>query len=164
MINQFLKSECFFDLQFIQYYKGFELLRRWKMKSHNQAVDFSNLEAIDAEVLADEAKEQEEATATAAAVEGGGATKGCPTDEGHVDEVVAAPRKRLNIYIYIYIYKRTSVASYFEALCLLFWGFFLSFLFKKKSIILNTTSVLVIFFVLISLTFLLEGPFLQLVN
>ncbi|KAL0001439.1 hypothetical protein SO802_015220 [Lithocarpus litseifolius] len=50
--------------------------------------------AIDIEALADEAKEQEEATAVA--VEGNGATKGRPTDEacvheGHVNEVVIAP-------------------------------------------------------------------------
>nr|POE52748.1 hypothetical protein CFP56_23161 [Quercus suber] len=63
--------------------------------SKSQAVDFSNLfEAIDTEVLADEAKEQGEATA--ATVGGDGATKGGPTDEarvdeGHVDEVIAAP-------------------------------------------------------------------------
>ena len=95
-IDQFLKSECFFDLQFIQYYKGFELLRRWMMKHHSQAVDFSNLdfEAIDTKVLVNEAKEQGEATTTA--VGGEGATKGGPmdearVDEGHMDKVVAAP-------------------------------------------------------------------------
>ena len=43
MIDKFLKSKRFSDLQFIQYYKGFELLRRWTMKHHSQAVDFSNL-------------------------------------------------------------------------------------------------------------------------
>ena len=60
VIDQFLKSERFFDLQFIQYYKGFERLRRRTMKHYSQAVDFSNLdfEAIDTEVLVDEAKEQ----------------------------------------------------------------------------------------------------------
>ena len=60
VIDQFLKSERFFDLQFIQYYKGFELLHRRTMKHYSQAVDFSNLdfEAIDTEVLVDEAKEQ----------------------------------------------------------------------------------------------------------
>ena len=96
MIDQFLKSERFLDLQFIQYYKGFELLFRWTMKHHSQAVDFSNLDfkAIDTKVLVDEAKEQGEATV--ATVGGDGATKGGPTDEarvdqGHVDKVVAAP-------------------------------------------------------------------------
>ena len=44
VIAQLLRSEHFSDLQFIQYYKGFELLRRWKMKHHNQAVDFFNLD------------------------------------------------------------------------------------------------------------------------
>ena len=60
MIDQFLKSERFLDLQFIQYYKGFELLCRWTMKHHSQALDFSNLDfkAIDTKVLVDEAKEQ----------------------------------------------------------------------------------------------------------
>ena len=60
VIDQFLKSERFFDLQFIQYYKGFELLHKRTMKHYSQAVDFSNLdfEAIDTEVLVDEAKEQ----------------------------------------------------------------------------------------------------------
>ena len=95
-IDQFLKSECFFDLQFIQYYKGFELLHRWMMKHHSQAADFSNLdfEAIDTEVLVNGAKEQGEATTIA--VVGEGATKGGPTDEarmdeGHMDKVVVAP-------------------------------------------------------------------------
>ena len=67
VIQNFKKSDHFSDLQFIQYYKGFELLCRWMMKYHNQAVDFSNLdfEAIDTEILADEAREQEAATAIA---------------------------------------------------------------------------------------------------
>ena len=54
-------------------------------------MDFSNLnfEAIDTEVLANEAKEQTEATVIA--VEGDSATKGVPANEGCVDEVVAAP-------------------------------------------------------------------------
>ncbi|KAK9996708.1 hypothetical protein SO802_021394 [Lithocarpus litseifolius] len=53
------KSEVPVFDEFIQYYKGFELLRRWMMKHHSQAMDFSNLdfEAIDTEVLVDEAKE-----------------------------------------------------------------------------------------------------------
>ena len=96
VIDQFLKSERFLDLQFIQYYKGFELLCRWTMKHHSQAVDFSNLDfkAIDTKVLVDEAKEQGEATV--AIVGGDGATKGGPTDEArvdedHVDKVVTAP-------------------------------------------------------------------------
>ena len=57
-----MQLEQFLDLQFIQYFKGFELLWRWMMKHHNLVVDFSNLdfEKIDIEILADEAKEQEE--------------------------------------------------------------------------------------------------------
>ena len=91
VIDQFLKSKCFVDLQFIQYYKGFELLRKWMVKHHSQAMDISNLdfEAINTDVLADKAKEQEEATTTT--IEGNGTTEGRPTNEGHVDEVVTAP-------------------------------------------------------------------------
>ena len=59
VIQQFTKFEPFFDLQFIQYFKGFELLCRWTMKYLGLAVDFSNLdfETIDIEILANEAKE-----------------------------------------------------------------------------------------------------------
>jgi len=91
VIDQFLKFERFADLQFIQYYKGFELLRKWMVTHHSQAMDFSNLDfkAIDTDVLTDEAKEQEEATADA--VKGNGATEGGPTDEVHVNKVVTAP-------------------------------------------------------------------------
>ncbi|KAK9993902.1 hypothetical protein SO802_023605 [Lithocarpus litseifolius] len=55
------------EIQFIQYLKGSELLCRWTMKHHSLAMDFSNLdfETIDTEILADEAKEQKEATTTA---------------------------------------------------------------------------------------------------
>lgn len=61
------------------------------MKHHSEAMDFSNLdfETIDTEVLANEAKEQEEATAVV--VEGDGATEGGPMVEGCMDEVIAAP-------------------------------------------------------------------------
>jgi len=63
-----MKSEQFSDLQFIQYFKGFELLCRWTMKHHRLAVDFSNLnfKKIDTEILDNEAKELEETDATAA--------------------------------------------------------------------------------------------------
>ena len=45
----------------MQYFKGFEFLRRWTMKHHSLAVDFSGLdfEKINTEILEDEAKEQE---------------------------------------------------------------------------------------------------------
>nr|POE64215.1 hypothetical protein CFP56_58945 [Quercus suber] len=78
-------------LQTDKYYRGFELLRKWMVKHHSHAMDFSNLdfEAIDTNVLPDEAKEQEEATV--AAVEGNGATEGRLADEGHVNDVVTAP-------------------------------------------------------------------------
>ena len=71
VVDQFMKSEHFFDLQFIQYFKGFELLRRWTMKHHSLVVDFSNLnfEKIDTKILTDKAKELEE-TDTAAAIGG----------------------------------------------------------------------------------------------
>ena len=59
VVQQFMKSKHFSDLQFIQYFKGFELLCKWMMNHHNQVMDFSNLnfEAIDNKVLANEAKE-----------------------------------------------------------------------------------------------------------
>ena len=87
VIAQLLRSEHFSDLQFIQYYKGFELLRRWTMKHHNQAVDFLNLdfEIIDTKILADEAKEQEEVIAIVAVevVGGDDAMDAGQTDQGH---------------------------------------------------------------------------------
>ena len=60
-----MQSEQFSDFQFIQYFKGFELLRRWTMKHYSLVVDFSNLdfEKIDTEILADKAKDQEETEA-----------------------------------------------------------------------------------------------------
>nr|POE85145.1 hypothetical protein CFP56_55370 [Quercus suber] len=63
VIQKFKQLEEFSDLQFLQYFKGFELLRLWTMKHHSLAVDFSSLdfEKIDTEVLEDEAKELEEA-------------------------------------------------------------------------------------------------------
>ena len=47
----------------MQYFKGFELLRRWTMKHHSLAVAFSCLdfEKIDIEILEDEAKEMDQA-------------------------------------------------------------------------------------------------------
>ena len=61
VVDQFMKSEHFSDLQLIQYFKGFELLRRWIMKHHSLPVDFSNLDfkKIDTEILVDKAKELE---------------------------------------------------------------------------------------------------------
>ena len=63
VIQKFKQSEEFSNLQFMQYFKGFELLHRWTMKPHSLAVDFSGLdfEKIDMEILEDEAKEHEEA-------------------------------------------------------------------------------------------------------
>lgn len=86
-----MKSEHFSDLQFIQYYKGFELLCKWMMKHHNQVMDFSNLdfEAIDTKVLAEEAKEQEETTIVA--VGGRGATDAGQANPGQGDEAIARP-------------------------------------------------------------------------
>ena len=85
-----MKSKHFFDLQFIQYYEGFELLRRWMMKHHSQDVDFSNLdfEVVDIEVLADETKEQEETT-TVAATGGEDAADAGGVDPSQGDKVVA---------------------------------------------------------------------------
>ena len=66
------------------------------MKHHNQAVDFSNLdfETIHTETLTDEAREQEEAAATAAVaaiVGGDNATNAERANQGHEDEVVTTP-------------------------------------------------------------------------
>nr|POE52350.1 hypothetical protein CFP56_65584 [Quercus suber] len=61
VIQKFMQSKQFSDLQFIQYFKGFELQQRWKMKHHSLVVDFSNLdfEKIDTKILTDKAKELE---------------------------------------------------------------------------------------------------------
>lgn len=62
------------------------------MKHHNQAMDFSNLdfETIDTEILANEAREQEEAAATAV-VGGDDAIDAGRVDQGHEDEIVTTP-------------------------------------------------------------------------
>ena len=67
VIQKFKQSDDFSGLQFIQYFKGIELLRQWTMKHHSLAVDFSNLEfeKIDIKILAYEAKEREENEADA---------------------------------------------------------------------------------------------------
>nr|POF16847.1 hypothetical protein CFP56_17416 [Quercus suber] len=67
VIQRFKQSEKFSNLQFMQYFKGFELLRRWTMKHHSLAVYFSSLdfEKIDTKILEDEAKELEEAESSA---------------------------------------------------------------------------------------------------
>lgn len=59
VIQKFMQLEQFSNLQFIQYFKGFELLQRWTMKHHSLVMDFSNLDfkKIDIEILTDEAKE-----------------------------------------------------------------------------------------------------------
>ena len=79
-------------------------------------MDFSNLdfEAINTDVLADKAKEQEEATTTT--IEGNGTTEGRPTNEGHVDEVITAPwKKTFNIFL-LFSFLKTLATSCFEAL------------------------------------------------
>ena len=93
VISKFLESDRFFDLQFDQYFKGFELLHRWMMKHHNQVADFLNLdfEAIDTKILANKTKEKEGEAVATAVIEGDGAIGGRPVDEGYVEEVVAAP-------------------------------------------------------------------------
>ena len=100
MISKFLESNRFSDLQFVQYFKGLELLRRWMMKHQNQVADFTNLdfEAIDTEILANETKEKEDETIAKVtdAAEGdntttGGVANETHIDEGHVEEAVSAP-------------------------------------------------------------------------
>ena len=62
IIQKFKQSKEFSDLQFMQYFKGFELLHQWTIKHHSLAMDFSSLdfEKIDMKILEDEAKEQEQ--------------------------------------------------------------------------------------------------------
>ena len=105
MIAKFLESDHFFDLQFVQYFKGFELLSRWLMKHHSRVADFTNLdfETIDTEILANKTKEKEDETVAGAtdAVEGdgiaeggtaaGGVTNKAHMDVGHIEEVVSSP-------------------------------------------------------------------------
>ena len=81
VIQKFKQSKEFSDLQFMQYFKGLELLRRWTMKHHSLAVDFSSLdfEKIDTEVLEDKAKELGEAES--GAVEKDKAVEGKDADE-----------------------------------------------------------------------------------
>ena len=85
VIAKFLESDCFFDMQFEQYFKGFELLCHWMTKHHSYVVDFANLdfEAIDTEILADEANEKEGETIAEATevVEGEGTTTEGANDE-----------------------------------------------------------------------------------
>ena len=97
MISKFLESNRFSDLQFVQYFKGLELLRRWMMKHQNQVADFANLdfEAIDTEILANE-KEDETIAKVTDAAEGdntttGGVANETHIDKGHVEEAVSAP-------------------------------------------------------------------------
>ena len=86
VIKKFKGSEEFSDLQFIQYFKGFELLCRWTMKNHSAAVDFSNLDfkKIDTEILEDESKEPE-------GDESGVPEKDKAIDGKNVDESSAPP-------------------------------------------------------------------------
>lgn len=99
VIAKFLESNHFSDLQFVQYFKGFDLLCKWMMKHHSQVANFANLDfkAIDTKILADENKEKEDETVTgvANAVEGDGTIVGgvmdeAPMDMGHIEEVVSA--------------------------------------------------------------------------
>ena len=61
VIAQFQEFEHYSDLLFTQYFKGFELLRRWMLKHQGEAIDLSALdfETVDTEMIADEAKEEE---------------------------------------------------------------------------------------------------------
>nr|POF14707.1 hypothetical protein CFP56_34191 [Quercus suber] len=67
IIQKFKQLEEFSDLQFMQYFKGFEHLRQWMMKHPSLAIDFSSLdfEKIDMEILEDEAKEQDKTESSA---------------------------------------------------------------------------------------------------
>ena len=100
VITKFLESDHFSDIQFKQYFKGFELLYRWMMKHHSHVANFANLdfEAIDTEILTDEANEKEGETIAKVTdvVEGegdaaGGATYEAQTEAGHIEEIVSTP-------------------------------------------------------------------------
>nr|POF27429.1 hypothetical protein CFP56_64428 [Quercus suber] len=100
VIAKFLESDRFSDMQFEKYFKGFKLLRRWMMKHHSHVADFANLdfEAIDTEILADEANEKDGKTIAKATevVEGEGvATRGAndeaQTEVNRVKEIVNVP-------------------------------------------------------------------------
>ena len=100
VIAKFLKSDYFSDMQFEQYFKGFELFCRWMIKHHSHVANFANLdfEAIDTKILADEANEKEGETIAEATqvVEGEGATIVGANDEAqieanHVEEIVKVP-------------------------------------------------------------------------
>ena len=99
VIARFLESDHFSDIQFEQYFKGFELLHHWMMKHHSHVVDFANLdfETIDTEILADRANEKEGETIAEAieVVEGegvatGGANDEAQTEAGRVEEIISA--------------------------------------------------------------------------
>ena len=100
VIAKFLESDRFSNMQFEQYFKGFELLSRWMMKHHSHVADFANLdfEAIDTKILADEANEKEGETIAEATkvVEGEGTTTGGDNDEAQTEadcaeEIVNVP-------------------------------------------------------------------------
>ena len=100
VIAKFLKSDHFSDMQFEQYFKGFELFCRWMIKHHSHVANFANLdfEAIDTKILADEANEKEGETIVEATevVEGNGAATRRANDEAQieadcVEEIVNVP-------------------------------------------------------------------------
>ena len=66
MITKFLEFDRFYDHQFVQYFRGFELLHWWMMKHHSQVADFANLdfEAIDTKILVNKTKEKEREAVT----------------------------------------------------------------------------------------------------
>ena len=100
VIARFLEFDRISNMQFKQYFKGFELLRRWMMKHHSLVVDFTNLdlEVVDIEILADEGNEREGETIaeTTRIVEEEGAVMGGANDEaqteaGYMEETINAP-------------------------------------------------------------------------
>nr|POF18904.1 hypothetical protein CFP56_29727 [Quercus suber] len=60
VVVDFLLSQAFDIITFGKFFKGFELLRWWKIKYHFDAVDYSDmdLEAIDKEMTVDRETEQ----------------------------------------------------------------------------------------------------------
>ena len=117
VVDQFMKSEQFSDLHFIQYFKGFELLCRWMMKHHSLAIDLSNLdfEKIDIEILADEAKELEETNAATATVGGMDIAKVGSSNPGKKDGLLLLLLNDLSSFLPFSFWKTLAAP--------LFWGF-----------------------------------------
>ena len=100
VIAKFLESDRFSDMQFEQYFKGFELLHCWVMKHYSLVADFANLdfEAINTKILTNKANEKEGETIVEATevIEGevvatGGANDEAQIKADYVEEIISVP-------------------------------------------------------------------------